>query len=172
MKALLRAVDRVNQFVGLSVCHLYMISATVTVYEVAMRYFFNAPTQWAFEVVMVVCASAWALSGSYITMRRSHIAITVVYEHVKGRAKFWLDLIILLVSIAAMFTFVYALYDPMIHAITSLERSGTSFNSPEPLILKTLLFVGALLYGVQLIVNLIKHVTGHGIEESSELPGD
>ena len=54
----------------------------------------------------------------------------------------------------------------------SLERSGTSFNSPEPLILKTLLFVGALLYGVQLIVNLIKHVTGHGIDESSELPGD
>jgi TRAP-type mannitol/chloroaromatic compound transport system permease small subunit len=171
MKALLHAVDRVNQFVGLSVCHLYMICATVTVYEVAMRYFFNSPTQWAFEVVMVVCASAWALSGSYITMRRSHIAITVVYEHVQGRAKFWLDSIILLVSIAAMFTFVYALYDPMVHAISSLERSGTSFNSPEPLILKTLLFVGALLYGIQLIVNLIKLVTGHGVDKPSELPG-
>ena len=44
------------------------------VFEVVMRYFFNAPTLWAFEVVMVVCGSAWALSGSYITMRRSHIA--------------------------------------------------------------------------------------------------
>ena len=172
MKSLLRAVDRVNQFVGLSVCHLYMICATVTVYEVAMRYFFNAPTQWAFEVVMVVCASAWALSGPYITMRRSHIAITVIYEHIHGRAKFWLDTVILLVSIAAMFTFVYALWDPMVHAISGLERSGTSFNSPEPLILKTLLFVGALLYGIQLIVNLIKHITDDGVPKSTELPGD
>lgn len=172
MNSLLRAVDRLNQYIGLSVCHLYMVCAAITVYEVAMRYFFNAPTLWAFEVVMVVCGSAWALSGSYITMRRSHIAITVVYEHVKGRGKWWLDLCILILSIAAMFTFTYALYDPMVHAIAGLERSGTSFNSPEPLILKTLLFVGALLYGLQLIVNLIKHLTGHGVPISTELPGD
>jgi TRAP-type mannitol/chloroaromatic compound transport system permease small subunit len=172
MNLLLRAVDRVNQFVGLSVTHLYLICAAITVYEVAMRYFFNAPTQWAFEVVMVVCASAWALSGSYITMRRSHIAITVLYEHVKGTAKWWVDLFILLISMAAMFTFAYALWDPMIHAINGLERSGTSFNSPEPLILKTLLWVGAVLYAVQLVVNLIKHLTGHGVPKSTELPGD
>lgn len=172
MYALLRAVDRLNQYVGLSVSHLYLISAAITVYEVAMRYFFNAPTQWAFEVVMVVCASAWALSGAYVTMRRSHIAITVLYEHVTGRWKWWLDLFILLISHAAMFTFAYALWDPMVHAISGLERSGTSFNSPEPLILKTLLFVGAALYCVQLVVNLIKHLTGHGVPKSTELTGD
>lgn len=172
MNALLRAVDRLNQYVGLSVSHLYMISAAITVYEVAMRYFFNAPTQWAFEVVMVICASAWALSGAYVTMRRSHIAITVLYEHVTGRWKWWLDLFILLISHAAMFTFAYALWDPMVHAISGLERSGTSFNSPEPAILKTLLFVGAALYCLQLVVNLIKHLTGHGVPKSTELTGD
>ena len=169
---LLRAVDRLNQFVGLSVAHLYMIGASITVYEVAMRYFFNAPTQWAFEVVMVVCGSCWALSGPYITMRRSHIAITVIYEHAKGRVKWWLDLFIILVSMAAIFIFAYSLWEPMVSAIHGLERSGTSLNSPEPLILKTLLFVGAALYSLQLIVNLIKHLTGHGIPISSELPGD
>jgi TRAP-type mannitol/chloroaromatic compound transport system permease small subunit len=149
-----------------------MICAAVTVYEVAMRYFFNAPTQWAFEVVMVVCASAWALSGSYVTMRRAHISITVVYDLITGRARWWLDLFILIVSHAAMFTFAYALWNPMVHAIAGLERSGTSFNSPEPLILKTLLFVGAVLYSIQLVVNLIKHLTGHGVPKSTELPGD
>lgn len=172
MNAFIRAVDRLNQFVGLSVCHLYMICAAITVYEVAMRYFFNAPTQWAFEVVMVVCASAWALSGSYVTMRRAHISITVVYDLITGRARWWLDLFILIVSHAAMFTFAFALWDPMVHAISGLERSGTSFNSPEPLILKTLLFVGAVLYCIQLVVNLIKHLTGHGVPKSHELPGD
>lgn len=172
MNALLRAVDRINQFIGLSACHLYMICAAITVYEVAMRYFFNAPTQWAFEVVMVVCASAWAVTGSYVAMRRSHIAITVVYEHAKGAFKWWLDLIILLVSLAAMSLFVYSLWEPMEMAIHGLERSGTSFNSPEPLILKTLLWFGAVMYDIQLVVNLIKHVTGHGIPKSTELTGD
>ena len=161
MNALLRAVDRLNQFIGLSVCHLYMICATVTVYEVAMRYFFNSPTQWAFEVVMVVCGSAWALSGGYIAMRRSHIAITIVYERARGRVRLCLDFFILVVSIGAMFTFAYSLWGPMIHAVSGLERSGTSFNAPEPLILKSLLFVGAVLYGIQLIVNLVKLLTGY-----------
>ena len=167
MNSLLRAVDRVNQYVGLSVSHFYMIAAAITVYEVVMRYFFNAPTLWAFEVVMVIAGSAWALSGSYIAMRRSHIAITVIYDHVKGRAKWWLDLVIILVSIAALFTFSYALWEPMVLAIGGLERSGTSFNAPEPLILKTLLFVGAFLYALQLVVNLIKHLTGHDVPKSS-----
>ncbi|MFT5448739.1 MAG: TRAP-type mannitol/chloroaromatic compound transport system permease small subunit [Gammaproteobacteria bacterium] len=156
MNAIIRAVDRLNQFVGLSVAHLYLICVLITMYEVVMRYFFNAPTQWAFEVVMVVCATAWALSGGYISMRQSHIAITILHERSKGKVRYYLDMFILLVSIVAMFVFAYSLVQPMTHAINILERSGTSFNSPEPTILKTLLFVGAMLYGVQLIVNLAK----------------
>ena len=165
MNAIIRAVDRLNQFVGLSVAHLYLICVLITIYEVCMRYFFNSPTQWAFEVVMVVCASAWALSGGYIAMRRSHIAITILYERATGRVRYCLDIFILVVSIGAMFIFAYSLWDPMVHAVSGLERSGTSFNSPEPLILKTLLFVGAVLYGIQLIVNLVKVLTGHGTEQ-------
>lgn len=45
-----------------------------------LRYFFNAPTLWAFEAVMAVCAAGWVLSGPYVTMRNSHIAITAVYR--------------------------------------------------------------------------------------------
>jgi TRAP-type mannitol/chloroaromatic compound transport system permease small subunit len=169
MNAIVNAVDRFNQFLGLSVSHLYLICVAVTVYEVCMRYFFNAPTQWAFEVVMVVCASAWALSGSYITFRRAHIAITVVYEHAKGKTKWWLDLFILLVSIGSMSIFAYALWHPMLDAVMALERSGTSFNSPEPFILKTLLWVGAVLYDLQLLSNLYKHLTGHGVTKLDTL---
>lgn len=169
MNAFINAVDRFNQYIGLSVAHLYMICAVITTYEVVMRYFFNAPTQWVFEVVMVVCASAWALSGAYIAMRRGHIAITVVYERTKGKVRWWLDAFIYTVTIVSLSIFSYALFDPMVHAVSSLERSGTSFNSPEPAILKTLLFVGAVMYGVQSIVNLIKHLTGHGVEKHDAL---
>ena len=172
MQGLFRVVDRINQFVGLSVSHLYLICATITAYEVCMRYFFNAPTQWAFEVVMVVCASAWVLSGGYITMRRGHIAITVLYDYVGDRTRWYLDLFIYIVTVGALAIFMYALWEPMVDAIHAIERSGTSFNSPEPYILKTLLFVGATLYFVQAIVNLLKHLTGHGTPKITEQRGD
>ena len=50
MNAIINFIDRLNQYIGLSVSHLYAICAGVTAYEVVMRYFFNAPTQWACPV--------------------------------------------------------------------------------------------------------------------------
>lgn len=162
MHGLLRAVDRVSQFLGLAVAHFYLVCALITAYEVILRYFFNAPTLWGFEVVMVICASAWVLSGGYVTMRRSHIAITVLYQHTKGRVRWWLDLFIQLSSLAAMTALCVSVWEPMRSAVAGMERSGSSFNSPEPMILKTLLFVGALLYAIQTLANLIRHFEGVG----------
>jgi TRAP-type mannitol/chloroaromatic compound transport system permease small subunit len=162
MNFLLRGVDRVSQIFGLSVAHFYLVCALLTAYEVVSRYVFNSPTLWAFEVVMVVCATAWALSGAYVTMRRSHIAITVLYQHTRGRLRWALDLLIQLTSLAAMLVLAYAVWPMMFDALRTIERSGSSFNSPEPLIIKTALFVGVVLYALQTLANLIRHFEGIG----------
>ena len=162
MQGLLRAVDRVSQYLGLCVSHFYLVCALITAYEVIMRYVFNAPTLWAFEAVMVICAAAWVLSGGYVTMRQNHIAITVLYQYATGRVRWWLDLFIQLVSLGAMSVLCYSVWEPMRAALEGMERSGSSFNSPEPMILKTLLFIGALLYAIQTAANLIRHFEGIG----------
>jgi len=169
MAGFLRGIDRLNQFLGLSVAHFYLVCALITAYEVVLRYFFNAPTLWAFEVVMVVCASAWVLSGPYVTMRNSHIAITVLYQYASGGVRWWLDTFIYVVSIGSMVILAYSLFHPMVDAISGIERSGSSFNAPEPMILKTLMFVGAALYALQSLANLIRHVQGRD-RAAVELP--
>jgi len=160
MSGLLRGIDRVSQFIGLSAAHFYLVCALITAYEVILRYFFNQPTLWAFEVVMVVCAAGWVMSGPYVTMRNAHIAITVAYQYTKGAVRWWLDTFIFAMSILAMSILAYALYGPMVEAIHVVEKSGTSFNSPEPVILKTLMFFGAALYALQSLANLIGHLQG------------
>ena len=72
-----QGVDHVSRFLGLAVGNLYILCAAVTLYEVIARYAFNAPTQWAFEVVMVLCATAWMLSAGFVTLQKRHIGITV-----------------------------------------------------------------------------------------------
>ena len=42
-------------------------------------------------------------------------------------------------------------------AIDGVERAGSAFNSPQPMLLKTVLVVGGLMYLVQLLVNLYRH---------------
>ena len=70
----------------------YEYDAVITTYEVVMRYVFGNPTQWAFEMVMVLCASAWMISVGYITRHRRHIGITVLYILAPKKVRFALDL--------------------------------------------------------------------------------
>ncbi len=151
------AVDAFSRFTGLAVGQFYVICAAITLYEVISRYAFDAPTQWAFEMVMVLCAGAWMLSSGYVTSRRRHIGITVFYLMASERNRWWLDLLAMVVGVVALFLLAG---DAMVRALESIdliERAGSAFNSPQPMMLKTALMIGAIVYLLQLLVNLHRH---------------
>ncbi len=151
-------VDHVSHIVGIMVSTLYFAAAIATLWEVVARYVFNAPTYWAFEVVMVLCATSWMLSSGYITLKERHIGITVFHSIASDNARWWLDLMAMVVGVAALYLL---LTDATLRAYTSIssvERSGSAFNSPLPMMLKTVLMLGAFLYLAQLMTNLHRHV--------------
>ena len=82
-----KSVDHLSRFLGLSVGNLYIIAAACTLWEVTARYVFNSPTQWVFEVVMVLCATAWMMSAGYVTLQKRHIGITVLYLMASERVR-------------------------------------------------------------------------------------
>ena len=155
------SVDHLSRFLGLSVSYFYLMAAFCTMWEVVARYFFNAPTQWVFEVVMVLCASAWMLSAGFVTLNKRHIGITVLYLMASERVRWWLDLFAMLVGVFALYMLVSDTLMRAIESIDLVERGGTAWNSPLPMILKTVLVTGLFIYLVQLIVNLSRHFRSH-----------
>ena len=155
---ILGAISHFSRFSGLAVGQLYLICAAITLYEVVMRYFFNAPTQWAFEMVMTLCATAWLLSVGYITVNKSHIGITVFYLMAPERARWWLDLLAMVVAFVATYLLAEAALEPALQALDIVETTGSAYNAPGPTILKTMLVIGAAMYAAQTAVNLIRHV--------------
>ena len=159
-----QSVDHVSRFLGLSVSFLYLMAAACTLEEVISRYVFNAPTQWVFEVVMVLCATAWMLSAGFVTLHKRHIGITVLYLMAPKRVRWWLDLFAMAVGVIALYMLVS---DTLIRALESIdlvERGGTAWNSPLPMVLKTVLVTGLFLYLVQLLVNLRRHFQSHFLQ--------
>ena len=153
--------DHFSKFSGLAVAQLYLICAAVTGYEVISRYVFDAPTQWVFEVVMVLAATAWMLSAAYVTLHKRHIGITVFYIMASDRGKWWLDLIAYVVGIIALWLLID---DSVIRALDSvmmLEKAGSAWNSPQPMILKSMLTIGATTYIIQLMINLYRHFSSN-----------
>lgn len=158
MESVFKGVDWFTTFIGRAVGQLYFILACITVFEVMMRYLFNAPTMWAFELVIILCATAWMLSVGYITQQQGHIGITVLYVMAPPRVQWYLDAFSNIMGLLAVATLCYASWPLMHDAITMYERSGTAFNSPEPMIAKTVLVLGSGIYTLQLLVNTIRHL--------------
>lgn len=151
-------IDHASRLLGLATAQFYLVCVVVTVWEIFARYVLNQPTTWAFEIVMVFSSSAWLLSVGYITLFKRHIGITVIHSMVSARTTWWLDVMAMVVGIIALTLFLDDNIIRAMLAIDRVERTGSSFNSPQPMILKTFLSLATFLYLSQLLVNLWRHV--------------
>ena len=164
-------IDHVSHFTGIGVSLLYLVAAGATLWEVVARYVFNSPTQWAFEVVMVLCAATWMLSAGYITLKKRHIGITVIHNIASPKNQWRLDLFAMIVGITALFLLLADASLRAYLAIEHIERTGSAFNSPMPMIMKSLLVIGGLLYLSQLTINLVRHVQSNWAKTIVKLVG-
>ncbi len=151
-------IDRLNRFLGETFCWLYLVAVVATAYEVVMRYLFNAPTDWAFELTILLCAIGYLLAGGYVTQKNAHIAITSLFALAPPRLRHALAIFADLVGIVAMAGLAWAAYGPGLRALSIVERTGSAWNSPAPAIIKPLVFVAALLVLAQLVSNLVRRI--------------
>ena len=160
-------IDRLNRLLGERLCYLYLAAVAITASEVVMRYLLNAPTSWAFELTILLCAICYLLSGGYVTAQRKHIAITALYDLMPPRVRWWLDLLAMLTGILAMGLLVWAAWRPAVQAVRIVERTGSAWDSPSPAIIKPLIAIGASLIVLQLLAQLWRHLTGRPSPQSA-----
>jgi len=89
-------VQRIDGFIEIitkSVCWLILVLMSITFYDVVMRYFFNAPTIWAYELVGLLFAPLWLLTGAYLLSHNEHVRMDIFYRHLSPRKKAIMDLV-------------------------------------------------------------------------------
>lgn len=155
-------IENVNLWIGRQVAWLYLGAVVVTFYEVLARYIFNAPTTWAFEITIFLCATGYLLSGANVTARDQHIAITSLVEIAGPRLRWWMRLASLVVGIFAMAGMIYAAWRSGLHAFRIWERTGTAYNSPTPAFIKPMISIAGVLVILQLLVQLVRHFRRDG----------
>ncbi|GHB21975.1 TRAP transporter small permease subunit [Salinicola rhizosphaerae] len=160
LSRLAAGMDRLSAFIGYGCAVLFFVCILLSAFEVVMRYVFNAPTQWTFETVMAVCATSWVLASGYVTQRRRHIAITMIELVVPASVWRKMELVAMVVAVFALAALVWAAWEPALMSMHGPERSGSSFNPPLPAYLKPMLVVGAILYILQLLSNIIHWFEG------------
>jgi TRAP-type mannitol/chloroaromatic compound transport system permease small subunit len=68
------------------------IFVAVTIFDVALRYFFQSPTLWARELVALLFGPMWMLSGAYLLTTDYQVRMDLVYYRFSARKKAIVDL--------------------------------------------------------------------------------
>ncbi len=85
-------IEITNEWVGRIFCHLLLIIMVIMTMEVMLRYVFNRPTIWAWDVNVQLGAATALLAGGYTLLHHRHVRVDVVYTRFSPKVKVIADL--------------------------------------------------------------------------------
>lgn len=159
--SLVKIIDKISEFFGGVSAWLVVPLMLVVIYEVAMRKFFNAPTQWGYDVCWMLFAAQFLLGGGFTHLRKGHIRIDIIYGILSERAKLLYDLWInIIIIIPPTILLTWAGIEFAAEAWESAEKLSTTnwfFPAGPP---KTLIPIGFFLLALQCLAEIIRNIKG------------
>ncbi|SHF20454.1 TRAP-type mannitol/chloroaromatic compound transport system, small permease component [Litoreibacter ascidiaceicola] len=149
-----RAADRSSVFIGRVTMMLVVLLTSVMMFEVVLRYVFEAPTLWANELSLWLAGFVFLCAGLYAMQQRSHIRIFLLYDMMPRSLQRVCDVISTLLIVTFTFFLIYGGYGEAFTKFMRWETFGTAFDPPIPATLKPMVLIVVALVAVQAVVNL------------------
>ena len=90
---IVRVIDRFTDTTGSWIAWLSVPLVLAVSYEVISRYFFNAPTLWAFDVTYMLYGALFMLGAAYALHKGAHIRTDFLWEKWSVRTRGLIDAI-------------------------------------------------------------------------------
>lgn len=153
--AFLRVIDGINERVGRIICFSFAVIMLIQVMEVVLRYVFNSPTIWAWDVNSQMFSGTAILGGGYVLLYDSHVRMDLLYGRVKPKTKLVFDLVSFPLILLAFALVIWKGGEMALYAFQTKAR-GRSFFAPLLWPVKSTLFFAAILIFLQALANFIK----------------
>ena len=76
----IRVLDAITEWGGKIVAWLVVPMVVALVFEVFARYFFHAPTEWAYDVTYMLYGGIFMLGAAYTLLKGGHIRTDMIYR--------------------------------------------------------------------------------------------
>ncbi|MEM6888613.1 MAG: TRAP transporter small permease [Pseudomonadota bacterium] len=148
-------LDRLAVFIGRLTMMLIVSLCCVMIYEVILRYVFEAPTLWANELSLWLAGFVFLCAGLYAMQQRSHIRIFLLYDALPRFLQRICDVVSTFFIVLFAFFLFYGGYGEAFDKFYRWETFGTAFDPPIPATLKPMVLLVMILVAFQAVVNLI-----------------
>jgi len=157
MKKFLGIIDSISEATGKGVSWFVVILTAILGYEVMMRYAFNAPTKWAYDISYMFGGSFFLLGACYTLKMKGHVRIDIFYGQFSLRTQALIDVIFALIFFFPLFFGLLYFLIPHVYMSWQLaERSMESYWRPPIYPFKTVMPIGVFLLLLQGIAEFIR----------------
>lgn len=169
MRGLVRAIDATSRALGAVAAALVVILVVLMLYDVLLRYAFNAPTAWGNDLNTMLMGASFVLSIAYAMSTDSHVRVDLLYTDATKHRMRAVDLVgLTLLTLPTVGFITWGLWGHFLGGLASGERTGSGGWNPVVWPFRLVLFFGFLMLTIQIIAEIIKRaasVAGHPLEE-------
>src|SRR5688572_4127755 len=169
-----RVIDKFTDVSGTVIAWLNVPLVLAVVYEVALRYVFNKPTIWSFDVTYMLYGTIFMLGAAYALLKGAHIRTDFFFERWSIRTKAMIDSISYIVFFfPAIITFLVVSWTEGWYAFQIGETSEQTPWRPILWPFKMVVPLACLLLVIQGVSETIKSVwavrTGIELEHKEKI---
>ena len=155
--AVIRWIDRFTDVTGQFFALTQLLLVAIITYEVCSRYFFNAPTVWAFESSAMANGASFMLACGYALYKGAHVRTDIFWEKFSERRKGVIDLVSYLVLFfPTMLFLMWVGLEGTIHSYITGERSQESVLRAIMWPFRAAIPLAALLFMIQGVSESLK----------------
>jgi TRAP-type mannitol/chloroaromatic compound transport system permease small subunit len=150
-------VDAITDWGGKAIAWLVVPLVAALAYEVFARYFFHAPTVWAYDITYMIYGTLYMLGAAYTLLKGGHIRTDILYNMFSARWQGIVDAsLYILFYFPGIFLFFLAGWEYADRSWEIMERTQVSPWRPYIFPFKTVIPVTLVLLLFQGISELLK----------------
>jgi len=171
MKQLVRGIDALSKFCGTLSALTVVALVVLMLYDVVLRYAFNAPTTWGNDLNTFLMGGAFVMSIAYALSTDSHVRVDLLYTEHNRHYLNYVDLIgltLIILPVVAWLT--WGLWGYLLEGIRTGERTGSGGWNPVVWPFRVVLVLGFAMFTIQIFAEIMKRIAaicGKPIEPSA-----
>ena len=152
---LLNAIDLVNKYTYNGVGLLFAPLTFIAVFEVGMRYLFNRPTTWAWDINLQLFSFIVVFGAGNTLFQGGHVIMDIFINRFSKKTKLKINLAVYVVFFFAMSLILWELTSFAWRSLLLRERMSTLF-APVVYPLKIGIFIGVSLLFLQAVCLFVR----------------
>jgi TRAP-type mannitol/chloroaromatic compound transport system permease small subunit len=148
----------VSRLCGGLAAALVLALVVLMLYDVLLRYAFNAPTLWGFEISTWTMGAAFTLSIGYALACDAHVRVDLLYSRIPRRVLTVIDLLFLPLLLIVVAWLTWGLWHYFFDAWRTGEKSGGSAWNPRVWPFRLIVLIGFAAFTLQIIASILKTI--------------